>query len=633
VLALLALACATESPEPGAGKADYEQALAVARTSPDQGIEKLEALRQADPDGPLADEIALSLAQLHLAKHDEPRAAAALDAGLKAQPSGNRSDEIRLQLAQLENKRGRKDTAYQVLVPARLQNLTVPQRREALRLLASLAQARRDHVAEIVWLAKARADAPDEDAVALIDVEIDEHLGDLSRPELEQLAEKLHGAVPAGRVRIRQAELALQLGQLDAAGQALGQASGLALTKADAARLSKAETQLVKRGGKLPREAAAPGAGAKPIPSAPGAAPSSPTPESVITVGVVLPLSGRFAKFGDESLNGILLAAGIFEANPPPGTSPLRLLVRDSGAGTDAAAAAVTELAADPAVTAVIGPLLAEEAEVATAAADGAGLPLLTLSAKESASGPSASHVYRFGATARAEADALAEYTVKVMGLRRFGILYPEDPYGRGLRDLFEQAVKARGASIVRSVAYEPRPRDLTGPVREVLGPPGKAGAAPALDALFVPDSRDQGALAATALVAAGAGSVRVLGTRGWQSPDLLRLGGTAIEGAIFTEPFDAGSSSPTVTDFSRRYHMSYGRTPDVMAAQAYDAARVLFSALPPGEASRGEVEERIRRVRAYPGASGTITLQEDGSVQKTPALRGVRSGRIVELQ
>lgn len=627
---LLVLACATEAPSAGAGQADYERALATARTSPEQGVAKLEALRQADPEGPLADEIALSLAQLHLAKRDDARAAAALEAGLKAQPSGNRSDEIRLQLAQLESKRGRRETAYQVLAPARLQNLTPVQRREALKLLAQLARARRDHVAEILWLSRARAEAPDEDAVALVDVEIDEHLGDLSRPELDQIAEKLRGAVPAGRVRIRQAEIALQMSQLDAAGQALAQAAALPLTKADAARLSKVEAQLVRKGGKLPASATA--AGTKTLPTPTTGASSGLTSDAAISVGVLLPLTGRFAKFGEESLNGILLAAGVFDPDPPAGTSRIRLLVRDSAAGPDAAAAAVTELSSDASVAAVLGPLLAEEAESAATAAEGASLPLLTLSGKETAVAPG-QHVFRFGATARSETDALAEYTVKIMGLKRFGVIYPEDPYGRGLKDLFEQGVQARGGSILRAVGYEPHTRDLAGSVREVLGAPGKPGAAPSIDALFVPDSRSEGALAAQALAAAGAGSVRVLGTRGWQSPELLRLGGTAIEGAIFTEPFDAGSSSPTVTDFSRRYHISYGRTPDVMAAQAYDATRVLLSALPPGSTSRTELEERLRRVRGYPGASGTITLQEDGSVQKTPALRGVRGGRIIELQ
>lgn len=519
-----------------------------------------------------------------------------------------------------------------MLAPARLQNLTPPQRAEALALLAALASARRDHVAAIVWLARARSEAPDEAAAAKLDVAIDEHIAALARPELEQAAEKLRGAVPEGRIRIREAELALQIGQIGAAGTALAQAAALPLTKADAARLMKAEKQLVRKGGRLPKEAA-PTSGAKPaLTTSPAASPPAATREDVIGIGVVLPLSGRYSKFGEESLSGVLLAAGIFEADPPPGTSGVRLVVRDTGADAGAAAAAITELAADPSVLAVVGPLLAEEAESAAAAAEAASLPLLTLSAKAE---PAAAggHVYRFGATAQSEADALVKYAIEVQGLKRFGVVYPEDPYGRGLRDLFEQAAQARGGSIVRAIGYEPHVRDLTGPVREVLGPPGRPGAAPPIDALFVPDTREKGVLAAQALAAAGASGVRLLGARGWQSPELLRLGGAAIEGAIFSEPFDPGSSSPTVTDFTRRHHLSYGSTPDVMAAQAYDATRVLLAALPPGSTSRQELEERLRRVRGYPGASGAITIRDDGSVQKTPAIRGVRGGRIIELQ
>ncbi len=599
--------------------------MAAAAASPERGLARLEALRQQDPEGPFAGEIALAIAQIHTRAGNDALAAAALEQGLTAQPKGNRSDDIRLELARIEAERGRRETAYRVLAPVRLKNLTPAQRRSALALLAKLARARRDHVAQIVWLSKARAEAPDEDAVALLDVEIDERLSDLSRPELEQLAEKLRGAVPAGRVRIQQAELAMRMGQVDAASQALAQAASLALTQDDAARLARAEAQLVRKGGKLAR-------------GAPPAPPATPAPEAApeagaATVGVALPLSGRFVKFGEESLSGILLAAGIFGDSPPPGAPQVRLVVRDTAGDAAAASAAVAELAADPSVTAILGPLLGDECESAASVAEGAGLPLLILSGKASTAAAPGTHVYRFGATAHAEVDALAEYAVKAQGMKRFGILYPEDAYGRGLRDLFQQAAQARGAIATDSAGYEPRARDLSAPVRQLIGQPAKPGAAARLDAIFVPDARDKGVQAAQALAAAGAGGVRLLGMRGWQSPELLRLGGTAIEGAIFSEPFDSGSSSPTVADFARRYHMSHGRTPDIMAAQAYDATRVLMAALPPGETSRSELEARLRRIRGYPGASGTITLQEDGSVQKTPALRGVRNGRIIELQ
>jgi ABC-type branched-subunit amino acid transport system substrate-binding protein len=619
-----------EATAPAEDRKEYDAAAALAKSNPEQAKARLEALAQKDPKSDLADEIALSLAQIHRAKRDDARAAAALERGLEAQPQGNRSDEIRFELAQLEVARGRKETAYVVLAAIRLQNLPAGQRREALRMLVDLARARRDRVAEIVWLAKLRAEAADLDGVRKVDGEIDERIADLSRPELERVAERLEGAVPAGRVRIREAELGIQLGQLEAASGALAKASELALTKPDAARLSKAEAALVAKGGRL-----APKSGSATARKEPEATPKAePAPGGALrSIGVVLPLSGRYAKFGEESLSGVLLAAGVFEPTPPPGTSEIRILVRDSASAPDAAAAAVTELAADPSVAAVIGPLLAEEAESAASAAATASLALLTLSAKEGTAG-AAEHVYRFGATPRSEAEGLAQYAIVVQGLRRFAILHPEDNFGRGLRDLFAEAVARRGATIVKVQGYDVSERDLSAAVSTLLAStPKPVGAIAPFDAIFVPDTRQRGIAVAQALGTQKATGVRVLGARGWQSPELVRSGGTAIEGAIFSEPFDPGSSSPTVAEFMRRYHLAYGKSPDVMAAQAYDAARVLLSALPPGTTDRSEVEERLRRVRGYPGAAGTITLLEDGTVQKTPAIRGVRDGRIVELQ
>lgn len=597
-------------------------AILESRRSPETGIPKLQRLLSEDPSGEQADDLALALANARLAEGDEPRAIAALEAGLRGQPQGNRSDEIRLTLARLEQKRGRRETAYRVLKPVRLQNLTTAEKREALRLLASLAAARRDHAAEIVWLARLRAEAPDEDAVALIDVEIDERLGRLSRPELDQVARQLGNAVPAGRARIHQAELSIRLGELDDAGQALAQASALPLTGADARKLARVETELVQKGGKVPKLAR------EPAPeTVPGDAAARTGEGGLDAVGVVLPLSGRFSRFGQESLNGILLAAGVFEDEAPGGAGRIRFVVRDSAAGPRAAEAAVQELAADPSVAAVIGPLLSQETESAASALGDADLPLLTLSAKvhEGAEQP---HVFRFGATPRADVQALADHTVGRLGLRGFAVLYPEDDYGRGLRDLFDEEVRKRGGTLVKSVGYAPRTRDMGPAVQELIG----AGPPTLLDAVFVADGRTQGAQAAQALRRAGAQDVRVLGARGWQSTELLRLGGPALDGALFAEPFDPADSSATVANFTRRYTQSFGRAPDVMAAQAYDATRVLLSAMPPGTTERSSVEGRLKRVQDYPGAAGTISVQPDGTVHKSSELRSVRGGRIVEV-
>ena len=83
-------------------------------------------------------------------------------------------------------------------------------------------------------------------------------------------------------------------------------------------------------------------------------------------IGVVLPLSGNFAAFGQEALRGILLAAGTFDTQNPIDQRPrIRIEVRDSGGSPGLAAAAVRELAHEEGVTAIIGPLLSKECEAA----------------------------------------------------------------------------------------------------------------------------------------------------------------------------------------------------------------------------------------------------------------------------
>ena len=81
------------------------------------------------------------------------------------------------------------------------------------------------------------------------------------------------------------------------------------------------------------------------------------------SIGVVLPLTGPYARFGEESLYGVMLAADLFGADADDPEAPsVRLVVRDSAGDPARAGAAVRELAADESVVAIVGPLLSAEA-------------------------------------------------------------------------------------------------------------------------------------------------------------------------------------------------------------------------------------------------------------------------------
>jgi len=569
-----------------------------------------------------------------LAEHDPAAAAEMFQVFIARWPRSPDVDAARLRLAQIERGRGHTASARTEADAIVLKNLSPSDRRDALRLLATLSGDAGDRVAQLVWLAQLRAAQPDADSVALVDVEIDELTAQLDPATLDRAADKLGDRVPAARLRLRQAELALQRRDVGAALLALAQASRLPLSADEAPRLAELERRthaLEQSQTPSPSGSGEAAAGLQAGAKAAAVEPLSPGASAAGTIGVVLPLTGPYARFGEASLQGILLAAGVFQGGSEGG---VRILVRDSTSRGPAAALAVQELAADPSVVAVLGPLGAEEAEAAAAQAEAAGLPLLTLSARDSVTARR-THVFRLGVAPRDEATALAEYATHELGLTRFAVLHPDDSYGRGMRDVFEDALHARGASVAGVASYPPGTTDFSGVMRTLAGGKLPTDESPAMpfDALFIPDSREKAIMIAPQLAFNHLQPLRVLGPHGWQSPEVLKLAGPQLEGAVLAEPFDAGSRSPLVQEFVRQFQATMRSPPDVFAAQAFDAANLAFVELSRGASNRESLRAGLLRVHEAPGVAGTTTIRADGNAEKRASLLEVQGGRFVSLQ
>jgi branched-chain amino acid transport system substrate-binding protein len=385
----------------------------------------------------------------------------------------------------------------------------------------------------------------------------------------------------------------------------------------------------------------------------------------------VLPLSGRFARFGEQSLQGVLLAAGVFGGDG--GGPKVRVLIRDSAGRPERAAEAVRELASHDDVMGIVGPLLAPESAAAGEAAEAAGVPLVSLTARETVAHEQP-HVFRVRALPREEVALIVDNAMDELSARRFAILYPRDAYGRGLRKLFWEAVEERGGEIVAVASYDPDATDFGESIRSLLGydllsaqekaalderskleskarrlPPtqgaklleeararrGPDGAPlpPILDfdALFIPETHEKVVLIAPQLAFHDARGVRLLGTGSWNDPSLVSIGRDHVEGARFAASFFAASPVPLVQRFAQAYEQAYAAPPAELAAQAYDAANLLLLQLSRGRGTREAVSEGLLEVDAQPGVTGVLSLAPGG--RKRPLLLGVDHGQIVELE
>ena len=255
------------------------------------------------PKSKLADDAGLRLAELTAAKGDTATAARQLEWVVSNHPSGDQSDRARLAAREARARARRARPGARHGPQIRIPKLAPPERREAQRLLAELAAEANDPADQLRWL----GDSPATPARARrIDVQIDAVVSSLDPATLDEVASALGRRPVAASVRLAQSERALAAGDRDAAERALGAARRLPLAPADAETLVRLETRLAKK----------PSASRVAARERESGAPSDPfvsTASLEVTLGVALPLSGSAASFGEEALQGILLAAGAFD--------------------------------------------------------------------------------------------------------------------------------------------------------------------------------------------------------------------------------------------------------------------------------------------------------------------------------
>lgn len=357
----------------------------------------------------------------------------------------------------------------------------------------------------------------------------------------------------------------------------------------------------------------------------------APPGAGVRRLAAALPLTGRYGTFGERVRRGMELALELRPLNPP-----VQLDFHDTGGAAETAAKLVSTLARTPQVLALAGPLTGSEAAAAAAAAQRERLPLLTLSQRDGLA-ETGDMVFRNSLTPRLQVEALLHYAMDQQGLRRFAVLFPDNRSGQEFRDLFTQGVKLRGGAVVAVQGYAESETDFRQQVRLLQGldpkadDPGKVKAR--FDALFIPDYADRIGLLAPQLGYYSLEPVPLLGINGWNSPDLVRLGAAAVEGAVFVDGFFRDSPNPAIGSFVERYLEKYGEEPSILAAQGFDILGMLLSALEtPGVRGREELRQALAQLQNYPGVTGTTSFDSQGDATKKLFLLQVRDGQIVQI-
>ena len=339
-------------------------------------------------------------------------------------------------------------------------------------------------------------------------------------------------------------------------------------------------------------------------------------------LGVLLPLSGPTGQIGRSALRSVQLALDMFQQRHAG--LELSLVIRDTGASTETARGALRALVEEARVIGVIGPLLSQTAEELAPLADELAVPLFSPFARDSRFPQLSPYAFRNSLTDAMQGRLLASYATRQLGLRRFAVLFPDDAYGTALADHFRDSLVEHDGRVVVRAAYSPDAPDPADALQRIR--------AETYDALLVPDYADNIALLAPELAFDAAGGVQLLGTDGWNDPQITTIASRAVDGAVFVDGFFAESPVPHVESFVNGFRERYGAIPDLLAAQAYDTLTMCARVLRSGVRTRPQLRDGLARIRDFPGVSGVTSMDADGDAEKVLYVLSVREGRIIQI-
>lgn len=373
------------------------------------------------------------------------------------------------------------------------------------------------------------------------------------------------------------------------------------------------------------------------------------------TVGAVLPLSGKHSAIAQKTLRGLQMGLGITGNS----SSEFKLAIIDSEGHPDTARRAVERLVVEDSVIALVGDLLSKTAEPVAQKADELDVPVIGLSQKSGLTSIG-QNVFRNALTSEAIVKDLVASAMDQFGMKRFAIIYPNDPYGVEYANLFWDEVLARGGQITAAQYYSPNEKDFRGLVSRLVGTyylEDRASEYSALlkkwyseqkvissrvspptdllppiidfDAVFIPDGVKALGQISSMLVYSDVSNVRLLGTNLWNNPGLVERGSKLIESALFIDATSLVDNSFQKTAFYKEYVSMYKEEPGVFEAQAYDTGLALRQAIQSGARSRSALRDSLQRISGFNGLVGNISVTANREFTRPLTLLTVKDSKI----
>lgn len=341
-----------------------------------------------------------------------------------------------------------------------------------------------------------------------------------------------------------------------------------------------------------------------------------------LKVGVVSPMTGATATFGQENVNGIKLAHKKLQKGKGV---KFDIIIEDDKSEAIESTNATRKLLSVDKVSVMIGAPTSSLALASAPIVQEAKIPFITPTATNAKVTMVGDYITRACFTDDFQGVVMAKFAVQTLKKTK-GLVLIENTsdYSKGLAKSFSDEFSKLGGKMVSTdeLTYAAKDTDFQSLLRKVKR------ANP--EFIFIPGYYVEVGLIIRQARALGI-TVPFLGGDGWDSPKLFEIAGEAVKGSYISNHFAPDDKSPVVQNFVKEYETTYGEKPGSFAALGYDSVGIVADAIKRAKSTKpADIRAALVATKGYQGITGTITFDKNRNPTKSAVvLEATPSGYI----
>ena len=343
--------------------------------------------------------------------------------------------------------------------------------------------------------------------------------------------------------------------------------------------------------------------------------------QSIIKIGEFASLTGKEATFGISSHNATMLAIDEINASGGVLGMKLELSFDDDQSKAGEAATVVRKLISRDKAVAILGEVASSRSLEAAPIAQAARIPMISPSSTNPKVTETGDHIFRVCFTDKFQGRVIADFAKNTLKASKAAILVDlKSDYSQGLAQYFRERFAALGGQVLSEPSYSGGDKDFKAQLTSIkaLGP----------EVIVIPGYYTDVGLIAMQAQQLGM-KIPMVGGDGWESPKLIEIAGTAVEGHYFSTHYSAETPSPMVEKFVKSYQAKYGAMPDALAALGYDSVVVLADAIKrAGKAEPSAIRDALAATREVEVVTGRISMDSERNPTKPAVILTVRNGK-----